>query len=220
LLSQTAVASVRVVDAARATDAPPPLDHESRTWLADLTGPPGSRDAAAARLHAYLLRVARFELARRARARGAVLDDADDLAMQAADDALMAIMRKITTYRGESRFTTWAAKFAILEAASKARVRAWQNAEVVLDPDGWQRFAAQADSERSLEQAQQLHEVAEAIRTQLTPHQREILVAVTLDGVPIDVLADRLRSTRGAIYKTLHDARRALRTYLFEQEAS
>jgi RNA polymerase sigma-70 factor (ECF subfamily) len=145
--------------------------------------------------------------------------DADDLAVQAADDALMALMRKLPTYRGDSRFTTWAAKFAILEAASKARIRAWQSAEVALDPDGWQRFAARADSEASVEQAQLLHEIADAIRTRLTPHQREILVAVTLDGVPVDVLADRLRSNRGAIYKTLHDARRALRAHLSEQEA-
>jgi len=55
---------------------------------------------------------------------------------------------------------------------------------------------------------------AAAIREALSPHQREILVAIALNDVPIDVLADRLQTTRGAIYKTLHDARRKLRAHL------
>ena len=50
-----------------------------------------------------------------------------------------------------------------------------------------------------------------AVRTELTPHQRDVFVALALNGVPIDVLAERLDSTRGALYKTLHDARRKLR---------
>lgn len=62
---------------------------------------------------------------------------ADDLATQAADDALMAIMRKLQNYRGDSRFMTWAYKFALLEAAVKVRTRAWQGREVPLEADGW-----------------------------------------------------------------------------------
>jgi RNA polymerase sigma-70 factor, ECF subfamily len=61
----------------------------------------------------------------------------DDLATQAADDALMAILGKLHAYRGDSRFTTWAYKFALLEAAVKVRRRAWQDREVPLDADGW-----------------------------------------------------------------------------------
>ena len=53
---------------------------------------------------------------------------------------------------------------------------------------------------------------------QLTPHQREVLVALAINGVPIDVLAERLDSTRGALYKTLHDARKALRAYLADHD--
>jgi RNA polymerase sigma-70 factor (ECF subfamily) len=194
-----------------------PLDPDSRSWIDELSQPAGQRDGAVARLHAYLLRVARFELHRRRRAAGGTaLADIDDLAVQAADDALMAILRKLDTYRGESRFTTWAAKFAILEAAVKSRRRAWQRTEVTLDPEGWERFAAAVDE--TAEHTALLREVGDGIRTRLTPHQREILVAVTLDGVPIDVLAERLNSNRGAIYKTLHDARRSLRAYLSERE--
>ena len=55
-----------------------------------------------------------------------------------------------------------------------------------------------------------------AIAGELTPHQRRVVLALLVDGVPIDVLADRLGSTRNALYKTLHDARRRLRTALTE----
>jgi RNA polymerase sigma-70 factor, ECF subfamily len=99
--------------------------------------------------------------------------DQEDLAQQAADDALMAVLGKLDQFRGESRFTTWAYKFALLEAAVKIRRRAWQG--------------------------------------------REVLVAVALNGVPIDVLAERLGSTRGALYKNLHDVRRKLRQALAER---
>jgi RNA polymerase sigma-70 factor, ECF subfamily len=198
-----------------------PLDADSRSWVAELGLPPGRRDEAAARLHAYLLRVARFELGRR---RGALPSvsrgELDDLAVQAADDALVAILRKLPTYRGASRFTTWAAKFAILEAAVKARRRGWHDRELTLEPEAWERFGAVDSATRDLEQSEQLEAIRDGISTALTPHQREILVAAGLNEVPIDVLAERLGTTRGAIYKTLHDARRSLRAHLAKMEAA
>ena len=195
-------------------------DPASRAWVEALSLPPGQRDAAVANLHAYLLRVALFELARRRAALGARRGELEDLAMQTADDAVMAILRKLSTYRGQSRFTTWAAKFAILEASVKARRRAWQTREVTLDPDAWQHVAAASGTHEPVEQAQMLEAIGEGMRIALTRHQREILVAVVLDDVPIDVLAERLQTTRGAIYKTLHDARRNLRAHLNLGEAA
>jgi RNA polymerase sigma-70 factor, ECF subfamily len=205
----TPTASVAPVTAAQ----PPPgfPDTDSESWVTALGGAPGAtRDAAVARLHALLLRAARFELRRRG-----TRVDVDDLAIQAADDALLAILAKLHTYRGQSRFTTWAYKFALLEAAVKARRRAWQGREVALDDDGWALVAERgrgpgADAETS----ELLRAVQEAIATALTPHQRAVLVALTLRDVPIDVLAERLGTTRGALYKTLHDARRKLRAHL------
>ncbi len=141
--------------------------------------------------------------------------DVDDLAIQAADDALLAILAKLHTYRGQSRFTTWAYKFALLEAAVKARRRAWQGREVALDDDGWALVAERGHGPGAdAETAELLRAVQEAIATALTPHQRSVLVALTLRDVPIDVLAERLGTTRGALYKTLHDARRKLRAHL------
>jgi RNA polymerase sigma-70 factor, ECF subfamily len=191
-------------------------DPESSAWVAALSGDGPVRDEAVERLHELLVRGARFEIARRQRALGGGRSaELDDLAIQAAADALMAIMRKLHTYRGDSRFTTWAYKFALLEAAVKVRRRAWQDREVPLEADGWAQLAdRRASPDTDAETAELLSAVRRAILEALTPHQREVLVAVTLNGVPIDVLADRLSTTRGALYKTLHDGRRKLRARL------
>jgi RNA polymerase sigma-70 factor, ECF subfamily len=203
------------------TPAPAALgpDAESRAWVSDLAIEGSAGEGARQRLHELLLRAARFEINRRRGShphlRGG---DLDDLAHQAADDAMLAILGKLDTYRGESRFTTWAYKFALLEAAVKLRRRAWQGREVPIEPEHW---AVLADSDQSpaasAEGRELLGAVAEAIETVLSPHQREVLVAVALNGVPIDVLADRLNTTRGALYKSVHDARKKLRAQLSER---
>jgi RNA polymerase sigma-70 factor (ECF subfamily) len=188
---------------------------ESRAWVEALRAP-GRRDEAVARLHELLLRAARFEVNnRRATLPHLRGGDFDDLAMQSADDALVAVLSKLDTYRGDSKFTTWAYKFALLEAAVKIRRRAWQGRELPLEPDAWPLFPAGGPSpETSAEQDELFGELREAIAGELTPHQREVLVSTTLNGVPIDVLAERLNTTRGALYKTLHDARHKLRKHL------
>jgi RNA polymerase sigma-70 factor, ECF subfamily len=143
--------------------------------------------------------------------------DLDDVANQAADDALMSILRKLDDFRGASRFTTWAYKFALYEAAVKLRKRAWQGREVPLEPETWNLFSsARIEPGESAEQTELLDALQHAISEILTPHQRRVLVALALNGVPIDVLAERLNTNRNALYKTLHDARRKLRARLDE----
>jgi RNA polymerase sigma-70 factor (ECF subfamily) len=112
-------------------------------------------------------------------------------------------------------------KFAVLETAVKLRKRAWQGREVPLEPDTWSLFASvEFAPDEQAEQSELLSTLETAIGEQLTPHQQRVLVALTLDRVPIDVLADRLDTTRGALYKTLHDARYKLRTHLAERDLS
>src|SRR5437763_1633323 len=142
----------------------------------------------------------------------------EDLATQTAADALIAIMRKLHTYRGDSRFTTWAYKFALLEAAVKVRRRAWREREIPLEDDGWAQLPdSRAAPARDAETAELFDAVRRAIAESLTPHQRAVLIAITLNDVPIDVLAERLSTTRGALYKTLHDGRKKLRAHLSER---
>ena len=181
-----------------------------------LRGDGPERERAIAGLHELLLRAARFEVSRRRAALSHVRgEELEDIATQAADDALMAVLAKLDDFRGESRFTTWAYKFALLEAGVRLRKRAWQGREVVMEPESWTAFAdRRASAHDELEQAELLGALTKAVDTCLSPHQREVFVALALNEVPIDVLAERLQTTRGALYKTLHDARRKLRLEL------
>jgi RNA polymerase sigma-70 factor (ECF subfamily) len=212
----------RPMESVALTDARRTLDEDSRRWLRELRGAGAVRDAAVARLHALLLRAARFEVARRRptmpHLRG---NELDEIALEAADDALMSVLARLDDFRGLSRFTTWVYKFALLEAAVKLRRRAWQGRELPLEPESWALFSSSdlAPSEEA-EQSELLTAVQRGIESALTPHQRRVLVALALNGVPIDVLAERMSTTRGALYKTLHDARRRLRGHLEEQGLS
>ena len=198
------------------------LDDESRAWLRNLRAEGPAKDEAVASLHALLLRAARFECARRRPAlphlRG---NDLDDIANQAADDALVSVLARLDDFRGASRFTTWVYKFALLEAAVKLRKRSWQGREVPLEPETWSLFSsAGIEPSEEAEQSELLATLQRAIAEVLTPHQRHVLIALALNGIPIDVLAERLSTNRGALYKTLHDARRKLRKHLDEQGLS
>jgi RNA polymerase sigma-70 factor (ECF subfamily) len=199
--------------------APLPLSpaSDSEAWLAGLRSSGAARDQAFEALHELLLGAARFEVSRRRASLSYVRgDELEDIAMQAADDALVAVLGKLDGFRGASRFTTWAYKFALLEAGVRLRRRAWQRREVVLDSDSWSRLAAASPGpDAGAERAELLRALSGAIGSELTPHQRQVLVALAIDGVPIDVLAERVGSNRNALYKTLHDARRKLRAALF-----
>jgi RNA polymerase sigma-70 factor (ECF subfamily) len=194
-------------------------DSDSAAWLEALKeGGPG-HDRAVERLHELLLRGARFEVSRRRASLGYVRgEELEDVAMQAADDALMAVLGKLDQFRGASRFTTWAYKFVLLEAGVRLRKRAWQEREVVLDSDSWTRLEHSTLAPGAeAEQTELLGAITESVGEDLTEHQRQVLVSLAIDGVPIDVLADRLGTTRNALYKTLHDARRKLRHALNEK---
>ena len=163
-------------------------------------------------LHDLLLRAARHELQRR---RGRLAGpELDDLAQQCADDATMSILARLDDFRGLSRFTTWAYKFAIFEVSSKLARHAWRHHPP--SAEDWERLP-DALTPRPGEQAErreQLSALVRAIEHDLTDRQREVFVAVALNEVPIDVVALRLESNRNAVYKNLFDARSRLRASL------
>jgi len=194
------------------------LDTESALWIRDLQDDGAAREAAIARLHALLLRVARGEaMRRRSTLPNRAVEELEDVCSQAANDALMAVLAKLDTFRGTARFTTWASKFAILEASARLRRHAWRHRKVEIDETIWDRLPdAAPPALQRLEDEQVIAEVQRAVRDRLTERQRLIFHSVTVDDVPTDVLAERLGTTRGAIYKTLHDARSKLRQALID----
>ena len=189
-------------------------DADSRAWLARLAPAARERDAAIAELHGLLLKAARFTLAKRGSAVRDRRERLDDLAMEAADDAVVAVLAHLADFRGESRFTTWAWKFAIIQTSVALRRREWATRELPAEDGVWAIADAEGSPHDELEQREVLTALKRGVETQLTPHQRSVFVAIALNGVPIDVLAERLSMTRGALYKTLHDARHRLRAYL------
>lgn len=195
--------------------AVPRLDPDSRAWIDALRSEGSAREGAARRLHALLFRAARFQLA--SRASGAQLrgEGIDDVATEAADDALVVILAHVEEFQGASRFTTWACKFAILEARTALRRRMWKGWELPVDREGWRPLALSVSGpEEQVEQRELLHALRCAIEEMLTDRQRDVFMAIAVKGAPIDLVAARLGSTRGSIYKTLHDARRKLSTQL------
>lgn len=191
-----------------------PLDDESRRWMEELAG--ATREEALARLHALLLRVGRAELGRRRGRHPITGPELDDLAHQAADDALVAIVTKLPGFRGESRFTTWAYKFAVLEVSAKLGRHFWQRPRAFMDDDDWDRLPDRLGvaPEAYAQRRELVNAVRRAVSEQLTAHQREVFVAIVVDGVPLDALVARTGSNRNAIYKTMFDARRKLHAAL------
>jgi len=191
-------------------------DLESAAWTESLVAGAPGRDAALARLHALLLRAARAELSRRAVRQRIAGPELDDLAHQAAADALMSITRRLTSFRGESRFTTWAYKFVILEVSSKLGRHFWSSSDVGLEPDHWEQLPARlgATPEAAAEAGELFAAVRSIVETQLTPRQREIFVALLVQGIPADALALKLQTNRNALYKAMFDVRRKIRSTL------
>jgi RNA polymerase sigma-70 factor (ECF subfamily) len=192
------------------------LDAESADWLRTLGGAGGQRERAVVRLHELLLRVARSELRRRSGQHPINGPELDDLAHQAAADALLAITGKLDRFRGESRFTTWAYKFVILEVSTKLGRHFWRRPTVAMGAEDWDRLPdrfGMGPADRA-----QWRDLIVAVRTaveqELTVRQRQVFVAIVLNGVPLDAVVTELGSTRNAIYKMMFDARSKLRVAL------
>jgi RNA polymerase sigma-70 factor (ECF subfamily) len=193
------------------------LDADSSQWLRSLTGSEAkNREAALVRLHDLLLRIAHREVRRRSGNLQISGPELDDVAHQAAADALVAITAKVEQFRGESRFTTWAYKFVIFEVSTKIGRHFWLQATVPIDVEDWDRLPDRFGLEPASESEWRdlVAALLRAVDQVLTDRQRRIFVAIVLNDVPLDALVAELGSNRNAIYKTMFDARRKLRDYL------
>jgi RNA polymerase sigma-70 factor (ECF subfamily) len=189
-------------------------DDETAEWLRVLDRDAVDHETGLALLHERLLRIARSELHRRGTSIAG--PELDDLAHQAAADAMLAILAKLATFRGESRFTTWAYRFVILEVSHKLGRHYWRGPTVAWDEEQWDTLPDRLGVDpHDQAAARRLVEVVRAAVDQtLTEHQRAVFVEVVLDGVPLDAICARDGSTRSAVYKTVFDARRKIRAAL------
>jgi len=200
-----------------ARSAPRELDDESASWLRRLSSASlAERQAAERELHGRLIRIARSEVRRRSAGTPVTGPELDDVAHQAGDDAMLAILAKLAEFRGESRFTTWAYKFVMLEVSGKLGRHYWRNPPVVLDAEQWDRLPDRLglDPHQHAEAACIVAEVRRVVDAELTAHQRRIFVAIVVDGIPLNALAVKLGLQRNAIYKVIFDARRKIRRAL------
>ncbi|MGB6247182.1 RNA polymerase sigma factor [Gordonia sp. (in: high G+C Gram-positive bacteria)] len=202
--------SRRADSAPRATGAA----HTDREWVRRLSSVGPEFDEAVADLHVLMVKAARHQIGRMPEA-GANLQGVflDDLVQQAATEATLSVLRKLPTFEGRSRFTTWAYKFAILQTATEVRRSLWRRHDLDLAA-----AAEPSSTEPSPTQLAEASDLSRAVRramdSELTRHQRTVAVALLIDEVPIDVLSERMGTTRNALYKTLHDARSRLRRHL------
>jgi RNA polymerase sigma-70 factor, ECF subfamily len=193
------------------------LDPDSQAWMTALVqADTRERRAAEARLHDMLLRVARGELSRRSSSLRISGPELDDLAFQAAADAMMAITSKLPTFRGESRFSTWAYRFVILEVSTKIGRHFWRERGVSFDEQNWDRLPDRfgLNPAHEAEGRELAAALRAAVQDELSERQRRVFVALVLNGVSLDALVIELGTSRNAVYKMMFDARRKLRAAL------
>lgn len=202
----------------------PLSERTNEQWLSDLTGAQASQAAALHDLRQWLARRLFFYL--RSRSDLDRLDDSEirDLAEDFVQEALLQIRAKLEQFEGRSKFTTWAGKIAVHQALGELRRARWRDFSLdslVGESDFTPAFLVQESDpdapDRAAERAESMRAVAEVINEELTERQRAALVALTVEGVPMDVVADRLGTNRNALYKLLHDARKRLRARLEER---
>ena len=193
-------------------------DRANEEWLAALRGP--ERDSALTDLRAYLVRGLRYALAGRSGVDEATLEDF-------VQDALLKILNALDSFRGESRFTTWAQKIAVNVAFTEMRRRRWQ--DISLDNLGASEDTdfipdtladPSAGPEKHTLQHTMLDTLNRLIATELTVRQRQALVAARIQGMPLKEVARRMDTNRNALYKLLHDARQRLKKQLLAEGLS
>lgn len=193
-------------------------ERTNREWLDALRGP--DRDEALSDLRAILLRGLGYALAGRSGIGEAHLEDF-------VQDALLRILGALDSFRGESRFTTWAQKIAVRVAFTELRRHRWRDVsldEIADSPDSLFIPDALADPSASPEQqaaqSMLLDTLRRIIATELTDKQRLALVAVQIHGMPLEEVARRMGTSRNALYKLLHDARQRLKKRMMDEGLS
>jgi RNA polymerase sigma-70 factor (ECF subfamily) len=199
-------------------------DRTNEQWIADLTSVDVAIQTHALEdIRKHLQRSIYFYLSQdRSDLRGLATNELQQMAQDLAQDATLRVMDNIQSFRGESRFTTWANKIAIRLAISdlrRARYKDFSLDELTADGD-LLPFSSQLNSpkeptpEKAAERDDVMEKIELAFKEALTERQYQALAAIALHGIPMDIVAERMGTNRNALYKLIHDARRKLKTYL------
>jgi RNA polymerase sigma-70 factor (ECF subfamily) len=190
-------------------------------WLDELGTNGPVQEAAIADLRNLLLRTVLFFFSRNMSDFGGLArDEILHLAEDCAQEALIAMLNHLSDFRGDSRFTTWAYKFAVNNALIAARRERWKNVSLdhwAFSEDGslakWILLAKSPGlaPDQSTMQVEVREIIREVIEHDLTDKQRHVLIMMVFNEVPMDELVRQLGTNRNAIYKLLHDARRKLK---------
>lgn len=206
-------------------------ERTNQEWLADLTGSPAVQEPALQELRERLQRGIFYYLSReRSDLSQLSTQELTRMAEDLAQDAVLRVLENLDSFRGDSRFTTWATKIAVRVAISdlrRARYRDFRlddlTAEDELLPANALAAIPQNNSEtpeNAAERADVMAKIDAALKEALTDRQYQALDAVILRGVPLEVVAEKMGTNRNALYKLVHDARRKLRTHLEAQGLS
>ncbi len=205
-------------------------DRTNDAWVAALRGETPDQADALEDLRARLQRAIFYYLSReRSDLSSLSAHDLTQMAQDMAQDALMRVLANLDSFRGDSLFTTWAMRVAVRVAISdlrRARYRDYSLDALTTDREpAWLGSNPVAgdkppNPERAAEQDEVMARVSASIRDALTPRQYQALVAVAVDDVPMEIVAERMGTNRNALYKLVHDARRKLRAHLEAQGLS
>jgi RNA polymerase sigma-70 factor, ECF subfamily len=203
-------------------------ERSNEEWVADLESPE-NQPQALEDLRARLKRSIYYYLSQeRSDLRGLATTELEEMAQDLAQDATLRVLANLHAFRGESRFTTWANKIAVRIAISdlrRARYKDFSLDELTSEGDFVSATAsivgqAPPNPETAAERDNVSEILQDAFKNALTTRQYQALVAITLQNVPMDVVAAQMGTNRNALYKLIHDARRKLKTYLEEQGLS
>ncbi|RMF82343.1 MAG: sigma-70 family RNA polymerase sigma factor [Chloroflexi bacterium] len=205
-------------------------ERTNEQWLEELTGPPEVQDAALDALRTRLQRGIFYYLSReRSDLMNLSMQEINQMAEDLAQDATLRVMENLDSFRGDSRFTTWATKIAVRVAISDLRRARYKDfslddmtaeGEMLPVSSNTTTNSTTPNPENAAERQDVMAKIQQALDEALTERQHRALVAVALNGVPMDIVAEQMGTNRNALYKLIHDARRKLRSHLEAQGIS
>lgn len=185
-------------------------------WIEDLRGSGAAHVTAMRRLHEQLTKAARVQVGRMSGITAMLgRERTEEIIHGAADDAAVAVLARLDTFEGRSRLSTWIYKFGVFQASTEARRAMWRDHTVQLADDDADPVVHGPEAYTTAkETAEALHVAIDVV---LTAHQRRVVRALLVEGVPIDVYAERSGASRSSLYKTVHEARQRLRRELTDR---